>query len=93
MSDIDLYLDERAQLIREDRALRTDQEILDNLTSSESRAEQIIRDIRQEEAASVWAAEHPEIPHLFPGMEFLTARSLITQTKIFKILNKVLATC
>jgi adenosine deaminase CECR1 len=91
MSDIDVYLTNRAQLIQEDRALRVDRVKLDSLTDAESKADSIIRGIRQEEAISVWAAEHPEIPHPFPGMEFLTARSLIMQTRIFKILNKVLA--
>ena len=89
MSDIELYLNQRAQLIREDRARRVDHEKLDNLSPAEVQAEKLVRDIRKEEAISVWGAQHDEIPHPFPGMEFLTGRSLIMQTKIFKIMTKV----
>jgi adenosine deaminase CECR1 len=89
MSNVDLYLQQRAQLIREDRALRVDTAKLEQLTPTEAQAEYIVRKIRNEENISVWGGEHDDIPHPFPGMEFLTARSLIVQTKIFKILSKV----
>jgi adenosine deaminase CECR1 len=88
MSNIDLYLEQRTQLIREDRALRVDATKLEQLTPAETQAEHIVRKIRKEENISVWGGEHDDIPHPFPGMEFLTARSLIVQTKIFNILSK-----
>lgn len=88
-SVIDQYNTEREELIRQDRALRVDSVKLDNLTAAEAKAEQIIRAIRAEEAVSIWDVETETVPHPFPGMEFLTSKTTIQQTKIFKILSKV----
>ena len=41
------------------------------------------------EVISVWGGQHEGVEHLFPGMEFLTSRSLIMKTKVFNILHKV----
>jgi adenosine deaminase CECR1 len=93
MSDVNSvltqYNKEREELIRQDRALRVDSVKLDNLTAAEAKAECIVRAIRAEEAMSVWDAETEAVPHPFPGMEFLTSKSIIQTTKIFKILHKV----
>ena len=91
MSSTDLggYLDDRAKLIKQDRALRVDAVKLDNLTPTEAAAEEIVRGMRAEEAVSVWGAEHEGIEHPFPGMEFLTSRSVIMKTKVFNVLHKV----
>lgn len=87
------YLDDRTKLIRQDRALRVDAVKLDNLTPTEAAAEDIIRVMRAEEAVSVWGAEHEDIEHPFPGMEFLTSKSVIMKTKVFNVLHKVRSDC
>ena len=45
--------------------------------------------MRVKEAVSVWGAEHNDIEKLFPGMEFLTSKSVIAKTKVFNLLHKV----
>ena len=89
MVDLSAYLTDRDKLIKQDRALRVDAVKLDNLSTTEAKAEEIIRALRAEEAVSVWGAEHKDIEHPFPGMEFLTARSVILKTKVFNVLHKV----
>ena len=91
MSSIDLsaYLADRDKLIKQDRALRVDAVKLDNLSTTEARADEIVRALRAEEAVSVWGAEHQDIEHPFPGMEFLTSKSVILRTKVFNVLHKV----
>jgi len=93
MSSTDLsgYLADRVKLIKQDRALRVDAVKLDNLSATEVAAEEIVRAMRAEEAVSVWGAEHEDIEHPFPGMEFLTSRSVIMRTKVFNVLHKVLS--
>ncbi|KAI9458273.1 hypothetical protein F5148DRAFT_330562 [Russula earlei] len=86
MTDIRDYLSRRAALILEDRSLRRENKLLQSLTEKEAAADRIVRYIRAEEAVSVWGVE---IPHLFPGMEFLTSKSIIDNTKIFKIISKM----
>lgn len=88
-TDLSAYLADRDDLMKQDRALRVDAVKLDNLSATEAAAEEIVRALRAEEAVSVWGAEHDEIEHLFPGMEFLTSRSVIVKTKVFRLLNKV----
>jgi adenosine deaminase CECR1 len=44
----------------------------DHLTSSEIKADQVVRKIRAAEAKSIWGADYDSVPHPFPGMEFLT---------------------
>ncbi|KIJ35772.1 hypothetical protein M422DRAFT_34557 [Sphaerobolus stellatus SS14] len=86
---LDAYWASRASLIAEERSLRRDTAYIANLTESEKKAEEIIRKIRAREAKTVWSVEHEEIPALFPGMEFLTARKLIEETQLFKIFRKM----
>lgn len=87
--DLSAYLANRDELIKQDRALRVDAARLDNLSTTEAKAEEIVRALRAEEAVSVWGAEHENIEHPFPGMEFLTSKSVILRTKVFNILHKV----
>ncbi|THU84805.1 Metallo-dependent hydrolase [Dendrothele bispora CBS 962.96] len=79
------YAKEREELISLDRALRADHR-REPLSPTEVLADKVIRDVRMAEASSIWTAEYPSIPHPFPGMEFLTGRSVIVQTKLFEIL-------
>ncbi|KAJ7272018.1 hypothetical protein B0H12DRAFT_1092439 [Mycena haematopus] len=82
------YKQERAALIDRDRSLRRDNSEA-KVSPSEAKADAIIRELRQAENKSVWAADHEGVPHPFPGMEFLTGRSIILKTKLFKILAKM----
>ena len=77
------YLERRTQLILEDRAQRVDAPGARILSEDELRADEIVRRIRAEEAASVWAVNSQSIfdydpaetsPNVFPGMEFLTGK-------------------
>ncbi|KAL0946743.1 hypothetical protein HGRIS_012921 [Hohenbuehelia grisea] len=87
-AELDKYHAEREALIAEDRALRRDH-TRHAPSDAEARADQVIRNIRAEEAATIWKAEYPDILHPFPGMEFLNGRSIIMKTKLFKILHKM----
>ncbi|KAH9010246.1 adenosine deaminase-related growth [Lactarius hengduanensis] len=91
MGDTQDYFSRRAALIQEDRSLRRENNSLHSLTNNELAADKIVRRIRAEEAVSIWGVEHDEISHLFPGMEFLTSKPIIDQTKIFKIISKACA--
>ena len=91
--DLSEYLADRDKLMKQDRALRVDAVKLDDLTPTEAAAEQIVRDMRAEEAVSVWGVEREGIEHPFPGMEFLTSRSVIMRTKVFNVLHKVSSGC
>nr|BAN05623.1 adenosine deaminase-like growth factor [Flammulina velutipes] len=88
--DLSEYELKKKDLIALDRALRLDSNIPNGaLSALEKEADSVIRDLRAEEAVSIWAAEHSSIPHPFPGMEFLTGRSIILQTKLFQIMKKM----
>ncbi|KAI0306408.1 adenosine deaminase-like growth [Multifurca ochricompacta] len=88
-AEIQAYFSKRDALIQEDRSLRRENKLLHSLTENESVADKIVRRIRAEEEASIWSVEHDEFPHLFPGMEFLTSKSIIDKTRIFKIVSKM----
>ncbi|EDR14394.1 uncharacterized protein LACBIDRAFT_306187 [Laccaria bicolor S238N-H82] len=83
------YRDKRAALILRDRSLRRENLRVKALTLNEIKADEILRRIRADEEATIWKEEHPSIPHPFPGMEFLTGKSIIVRTKIFEILSKM----
>jgi adenosine deaminase CECR1 len=55
----------------------------------ESEADQIVRRVRADEAVSVWSVQQDEVPHPFPGMEFLTGRNIIQKSKLFRIISKM----
>ncbi|KAH7873630.1 uncharacterized protein C8R40DRAFT_1172422 [Lentinula edodes] len=86
-SAIEEYEANRKELILADRAQRADHK-KGQLSELEVLADKVIREVRATEAASIWNREYEGIPHPFPGMEFLTGRSIIVQTKLFKILGK-----
>jgi adenosine deaminase CECR1 len=66
------YQTQRDALIAEDRSQRVDYK--DTPSVVELKADEVIRNIRKEEAISVWGAKHDDIEHPFPGMEFLTGK-------------------
>lgn len=70
MSSLEDYLAERDALIEADRAHRLDR--IRPKTALESQADQIVRRVRAHDADSVWSEQQDEVPHPFPGMEFLT---------------------
>ena len=69
---LEAYMTSRADLIAEERSRRRDSTYATNFSTAEKQADIIIRQIRKEEADTIWNAEHENIPHVFPGMEFLT---------------------
>lgn len=78
---LDDYLRDRINVINEDRALRTDCDITKRFSSAELQADQVVRAIRIQEAETIWGVEHDDVPHPFPGMEFLTGpHSFINRT-------------
>ena len=64
------YNEKRRELIADDRSLRLDSQR--KYSATELEADRIVRSIRAQEAETVWSADYPDIPHPFPGMEFLT---------------------
>ncbi|OAX42024.1 adenosine deaminase-related growth [Rhizopogon vinicolor AM-OR11-026] len=89
MTSLDEYHRERAQLIADDRALRIDTVNGERFSENARRADEIVRRIRKEEAKSIWAVDHNEVPHPFPGMEFLTGKNIILKTQLFDIVTKM----
>lgn len=70
------YEAERNLLISQDRAWRADK-CRGPLTDVEITADAAMRKLRAAEAESVWGAEHLNVPHVFPGMEFLSGMSIL----------------
>ena len=70
--DSSSYLSARANLIAEERALRRDFQYLHTASEDELKADQIIRSIKLEESVNIWNVDHPDVPNVFPGMEFLS---------------------
>ncbi|TDL25020.1 adenosine deaminase-related growth [Rickenella mellea] len=86
---MDKYLSARSALITEERKSRRDTIRIANASEEELQAEQIVRNLRKSETASIWSTEHEGIGNVFPGMEFLTARAVITKTRLFQLLCKM----
>lgn len=84
-TNVEEYNRSRAALIAQERSLRCDYLRLGALSDLEARAEQRIREIRKLEEQTVWSTPGD----LFPGMEFLTAKQTIQQTRLFKILKRM----
>lgn len=80
-TELSQYEAMRQALIQEDRALRADNR--ESFTELEISADQAIRELRAKEAKSLWANEHPSIPHPFPGMEFLTGIEISFEIRLF----------
>ncbi|KAI6028501.1 Metallo-dependent hydrolase [Pisolithus orientalis] len=87
MTPLEEHTQKRAALINADRALRVDHARLPH--SMELCADKITRRIRTEEATTVWGVEHENVPHPFPGMEFLTGKAIISSTRLFGIIRKM----
>ncbi|KAF7778536.1 hypothetical protein Agabi119p4_2881 [Agaricus bisporus var. burnettii] len=83
------YFEERDKLIGIDRALRRDSSYIQSRSALEKEADEIVRRIRAEEAESIWKEDHLDVPHPFPGMEFLTGKRIIEKTRIFKIISQM----
>ncbi|XP_006457910.1 hypothetical protein AGABI2DRAFT_114933 [Agaricus bisporus var. bisporus H97] len=83
------YFEERDKLIGMDRALRRDSSYIQSRSVLEKEADEILRRIRAEEAESIWKEDHLDVPHPFPGMEFLTGKKVIEKTRIFKIISQM----
>lgn len=88
MTLLDEYYCKRTELIADDRALRIDVVNGDRFSEKSRQADMILRRIREEEAKSIWAVEHEEVPHPFPGMEFLTG---ILKLEKYKVLAVILS--
>ncbi|KDQ18077.1 hypothetical protein BOTBODRAFT_29392 [Botryobasidium botryosum FD-172 SS1] len=88
-SKIQEHLSSRASLIGKELAGRRDYQYLSIASSAEKEAERIVREIRQHEAETVWNSVHEGIPHVFPGMGFLTAKNIIKTTRLYQILKKM----
>ncbi|KAF5360409.1 hypothetical protein D9756_004937 [Leucocoprinus leucothites] len=80
------YLEEREKLIGADRSLRRDRPAVHTRSALETEADEIMHRIRAEEAAGIWKEDHPDVPHPFPGMEFLTGKKIVEKTRTFEIL-------
>ncbi|KAF9227807.1 Metallo-dependent hydrolase [Gyrodon lividus] len=83
------YLQKRTQLITEDRALRLDYARATTFTPTELQADRVVRAIRAKEAETIWGVEYNDVPHPFPGMEFLTGKNIILKTRLFDVLSKM----
>lgn len=70
MLSLEDYQAERDALVKADRALRVDHIRPNSIL--ENQADQIARRVRADDAESVWKVQQDEVPHPFPGMEFLT---------------------
>jgi adenosine deaminase CECR1 len=46
------------------------------MTATEKKAEEIVRRLRKEEEDTIWSVPYEDIPHPFPGMEFLTGMNV-----------------
>ena len=78
------YLQRREKLIADDRALRLDR-VRANYTAAELKADEAVRAIRAREAISVWGAERDDVPHPYPGMEFLNGTMLVLRLVLFPL--------
>jgi adenosine deaminase CECR1 len=81
------YKKRRDGLITLERALRADHK-REPLSPAEISAEEVIRKLKATEAATLWSADYPSIPHPFPGMEFLTGT--FSNLQIFYLSNHML---
>ncbi|KIJ25243.1 hypothetical protein M422DRAFT_62279 [Sphaerobolus stellatus SS14] len=88
MSTSEDYLKLRQTIIQKDRLLRRENYPRTPLTPKESQAESFLRQLRAQEAVRFWK-EGKDGVHLFPGMEFLTAKSIIDRTSLFKIIRRM----
>lgn len=85
---MDAYLKKRDELIAQDRALRPDYASPRVLSTEEQKVDRILRNIRADEALSVWNGQL-SVAHLygpqqmFPGMEFLTGKFSVSMVLLY----------
>ncbi|KIL67962.1 hypothetical protein M378DRAFT_122268 [Amanita muscaria Koide BX008] len=88
-SEIETYRAKREAFINDDRSLRRENIWNQQRTEAEIKADSTLRKLRDYEASTIWKEESESILHPFPGMEFLTGRSIIVRTRIYQILSKM----
>jgi hypothetical protein len=71
------YLKRRQKLIEEDRKLRKGY-VREQYSKAEQKADEVVRCIRAKEAVTIWGNKHGDVPHQYPGMEFLNGMMLAT---------------
>ncbi|KAG8695154.1 hypothetical protein FRC09_009362 [Ceratobasidium sp. 395] len=79
------YLQQRTDLITEERNLRFDAGAIHNATKQELKAMEIVDTIRFREQQEVWRRDSNKEP----GMPFLRAKDTIIRTELFKIIRKM----
>ncbi|KAF8698935.1 adenosine, partial [Rhizoctonia solani] len=84
LPSINEYLQQRTDLIAEERAIRFDAGFIQNATDKELRAIKIVDALRLREQQAIWFAD----PDKEPGMPFLWAKDTIAQTDLFKLIKK-----
>ncbi|KAF8637377.1 hypothetical protein AX17_002876 [Amanita inopinata Kibby_2008] len=89
LPELEVYQAKRNALINEDRSFRRENIWKNQRSAAEIKADEIIRKLRAHEASTIWMQESESTPHPFPGMEFLTGRSIIVKTKLYQILSKM----
>ncbi|KAG8974155.1 hypothetical protein FRB93_001409, partial [Tulasnella sp. JGI-2019a] len=94
--DESIYRAQREALIAEDRSLRFDHQVkytaalgANGNTDTLTRADEIIRNLREEEEETVWSKVMDDVPQIFPGMRFLTAKKIIQGTQLFGWMRKM----
>ncbi|KDN38926.1 hypothetical protein RSAG8_09207, partial [Rhizoctonia solani AG-8 WAC10335] len=87
VSTLDEYKARRAELIASERALRFDARAIADATDKEKRAVEIVGALRAKEAREIWNAGAEKL--MYPGMEFLTAKETILNTKLYEIVKKL----
>lgn len=86
---IDLYWTKRKAIIAEDRSFRRENIApASSFSTNDIEADKLVREARALEASTIWTAKYEDTPHPFPGMEFLNARKIMLQSKLFNMLTK-----
>lgn len=87
MSAVEKHKESRANLITSERALRFDAAAIASASENEKRAAEIVRRLKTREAQEIWNANEEQL--MYPGMEFLSAKDTIMNTKLYKIMKKM----
>jgi adenosine deaminase CECR1 len=73
------YLTQREALINEDRRMRVDYRVHHASDDIRKRAETVVAQIEAAEGKAIWERDHEGIEHVFPGMEFLTSKYILSK--------------
>ncbi|KAJ1303110.1 hypothetical protein OPQ81_011311 [Rhizoctonia solani] len=85
LPSINEYLERRADLIAEERAIRFDTGAIQNATAKEQSAVEIVDALRRRKQESIWYAN----PDKELGTPYLWAKDTIAQTDLFKLIKKM----